>query len=111
MSKPSKFAGLLNTAPVRVESPEKPVTEHAEPPATAVRRNGPGRPAKKNPKYKDPRYKPSTLILGRDAYADAYYRMAKEGIHDDVSALTTWLLQEYGKAPIGSVPHWINPKK
>ena len=107
MSRPSKFSTLHDNEPLRVETPDLP----AAPPAAVVQKPGPGRPPKKNPKYKDSNYKSSTHILEIKAYAAANYRMAIEGIHGDMSTLLTWLLQEYAKAPVGSVPQWSKPHK
>lgn len=106
MPKTSKFAGGLDIAPI----PVSPSAARATPADDAPKRR-PGRPTLGMPIKNNPANKATSMILGKDAYGDAFARLRKEGTFTNMSALTTWLLDEYGKAPAGSIPVWTVPSE
>ena len=55
------------------------------------------RTATKGGKSNNPEYRSTNLLVKRAVYADAYAKLAKEGMNEDMSDLVNRLLEQYTK--------------
>ena len=90
----SKFSGMLKPKPAKVK-PEAPIAINDESPTPAPRKRG--RPVTKATLSTNPDYRPSTVWLNINNYADAQARLRKGRASRSMSDLLNELLADWLK--------------